>query len=105
MSGPAYVVYELTPPAGMEQSPLVSLLQDQVFPAISRQSTRRGQVEGLHLLSMGDGAGTYLWVIEWNGLFPPGPSMLGLTEALQMLQAAGVEVSETFRTYEEIATG
>jgi hypothetical protein len=90
-------VYAITLPEGVKEDDFNTFMLEEVFPAISKKSTRAGQVTGLYLLQ-GNTVGhthEYLWLVY--GVIAGGPAR----QAVKKLEAFGAQVAAV-RDFSEV---
>jgi hypothetical protein len=90
MTGNALLLYKLTCPPDMKEEDFQTFMNDEIFPAVSQESTRVGQVSALSLWRLGSSK-HFVWAVEYSGL---GEGAVSATKTgLEKLKLSGVKVT------------
>jgi hypothetical protein len=90
MTGNALLIYKLTCPSDMKEEDFQTFLNDEIFPAVSQESTRVGKVTALSLWRL-DSSKHFIWAVEYSGI---GEGALSATKTgLEKLKLRGVKVA------------
>jgi hypothetical protein len=90
MTGNALLIYRLTCPPDMKAEDFQTFMDDEIFPAVSLESTRVGKVSALSLWRRGSST-HFIWTVEYSGI---GEGAVTATKTgLEKLKLKGAKVT------------